>query len=290
VLRAQDPASPPVFRSQAHLVVVQVAVLDKHSMLVPNLTQQQFRLYEDGVRQDIQFFVSEDRPVAVGLVVDNSTSMQTKRDAITVAGDAFAQSSHPDDALFTMNFNEAAWLGLPDGIAFTSDRAVLHDALAALQSRGMTAMYDGISAALDHVATSPLERRVLIVVSDGGDTASHLRLAHLLDKVRRSETVIYTVGVFDELRGGDKNALRAVAAASGGALFLPRDSHAVRADLERIARDIRQCYSIGYVSTNARQDGTYRKISVVALDSKSQQPLTVRVRDGYLAASDPDRR
>jgi VWFA-related protein len=282
----QEPASPS-FRSQANLVVLQVAVLDKRSMLVPGLTEQQFVVYEDGVKQNVKFFVSEDRPVAVGLVVDNSTSMMNKRAAVAAAADAFAMSCNPDDALFTMNFNERSWLGLPPAVPFTSDRAILRETLAGLQARGTTALYDGLSAALDHVVLSPLDRRVLILVSDGGDNGSRVELREILDKVRASTTVIYTVGVFDDFSGGDKKALRALASASGGVAFFPRDARETREVLERIAREIRLTYSLGYVSTNARLDGTYRKVAVVALDKSSRQPLTVQVRDGYRAASSP---
>jgi len=238
------------------------------------------------VRQDIKFFMSEDRPVAVGLVVDNSTSMMTKRRAVVAAGDAFAESSHPEDALFTMNFNERSWLGLPPSLPFTSDRAVLHDTLAALQARGKTAMYDGLSAALDHLVLSPLDRHVLILVSDGGDNGSQTGLGQLLDKVRHSNAVIYTVGVFDEFSGGDKKAMKSMASVSGGASFFPRDAAAAREALEVIARDIRLSYRIGYVPSNSRQDGTYRKLTVVATDKSSHQPLEVRVREGYRAPTD----
>jgi VWFA-related protein len=205
---------PPAFHSQANLVVLQVAVVDKDSM-VPGLSQQQFVVFEDGVRQEIRFFVREDRPVAVGLVVDNSTSMMNKRTAVAAAAEAFARSSNPDDALFTMNFNERSWLGLPENMPFTSDRSILHDTLAGLQAKGTTALYDGLSAALDHVVLSPLDRRVLILVSDGGDNGSRLELREILDKVRRSNAVIYTVGVFDDISGGDRKALKAIASASG---------------------------------------------------------------------------
>jgi len=286
IVRAQEQA--PAFRSQAHLVVVQATVLDRRAMHVPDLTQQQFQIYEDGARQDIRFFVSDDDPVAVGLVVDNSTSMWNKREAVAAAADAFAESSHSEDALFTMNFNERAWLGLPAEMAFTSDRSVLRETLAGLRARGTTAMYDGIAAALDHVAGSPLERHVLIVVSDGGDNGSTMNLERLLDRIRRTNTVIYAVGVFDEVRGGDKKALRSIAAASGGAALFPATPQATRAALEQVARDIRQSYRLGYVSTNARLDGTYRKVAVVAID-KSSHPLTVRAREGYRAPSADDR-
>ena len=102
------------------------------------------------------------------------------------------------------------------------------------------------------------------------------------------DVFVYPVGVFDEASGGDKKALRSVAAASGGAATFPNSPREARAALEHVARDIRQSYRLGYVSTNTRRDGTYRKIAVV-VDKSSHGPLSVRVREGYRAASDTER-
>jgi VWFA-related protein len=162
------------FKAQSDLVVLQVAVHDRHSAAVPSLPREAFLVYEDAAPQDIRFFLNEDRSVAVGLVVDNSISMSPKRREVIAAAEAFARSSNPDDKLFTVNFNERVWFGLPEGVPFTSDLSVLHDALQRISARGRTAMYDGLAAALDHVNTSELDQKVLIVVSDGGDNESRL--------------------------------------------------------------------------------------------------------------------
>jgi Ca-activated chloride channel family protein len=275
------------FKAQSDLVVLQVAVHDRHSAAVPSLPREAFLVYEDAAPQDIRFFLNEDRPVAVGLVVDNSISMSPKRREVIAAAEAFARSSNPDDKLFTVNFNERVWFGLPEGVPFTSDLSVLHDALQRISARGRTAMYDGLAAALDHVNTSELDQKVLIVVSDGGDNESRLDFNGLLQRALRSNAVIYTVGIFDEATsGGDQKALQRLADGTGGVAFFPSQLREIGEVLDRIARDIRHRYTIGYVSTNPRRDGTFRKIKVTAVDQKTHRPLQVKVRTGYLSASD----
>src|SRR4029077_9442909 len=120
---------------------------------------------------------------------------------------------------------------------FSSDRTRIHDALLGLRARGRTALYDGLSAALDHLVLSPLDRHVLILVSDGGDNASQMSLRDILEKVRRARAEIYVVGLFDEFSGGDKKALKELASASGGLAFFPRESREARTTLERIAKE-----------------------------------------------------
>src|SRR6476469_6096285 len=112
----------PVFASRAELVVLHVSVVEPHAGFVPGLPRDAFTVFEDGRPQPIQFFENEDTPVTVGLVIDNSGSMLPRRDAVTTAGMAFAASSNPSDELFTINFNERVWPGLPRDRAFTSDR------------------------------------------------------------------------------------------------------------------------------------------------------------------------
>src|SRR3954463_744786 len=171
-LLAQTAQSAPAFKSSADLAVLHVSVVDKHAGFVSGLSRDAFAVYEDGRPQPIAFFENEDTPVSVGLVIDSSQSIPPRRDAVIAAGMAFAQSSHPDDEIFTLNFNERVWPGLPDGQAFTSDHAELHDALNRSASRGQTALFDAIHAGLEHLDGGVKSRKVLIVVSDGGDNAS----------------------------------------------------------------------------------------------------------------------
>src|SRR5262245_25351153 len=163
VLGAVLAAQTPTFRASSDLVVLQVAVHDRHGAPVDHLTPAEFRVREGNALQEIRFFLSEDRPAAIGLVVDNSTSMQPKRREGVEAADAFARSGRPDDQLFLVNFNELVTFGLPEGMAFTSDPDVLLGALGGIGARGQTAMFDGIVAGLSRVGESPLDRKVLVV-------------------------------------------------------------------------------------------------------------------------------
>jgi VWFA-related protein len=274
------------FRAQSDLVVLQVAVHDRHAAPVADLTAGEFRVTEDQVPQDVRFFVSEDRPVAVGLAVDNSMSMFNKREEVIAAADAFAKSSNRGDSIFTLNFNDRISFGLPDDLPFTSDLPMVHRALSTIVSVGQTAMYDGIAAGLDHLNDSPLDQKVLIVVSDGKDNRSRLSFAEVLDRALRSNAVIYVVGIFDDFEGGDPKALRRLADMTGGFAYFPEKVPDIAAALARISVDIRHRYTIGYVSSNTRRDGAFRKIKVVALERTTRKPLDVRVRLGYVAGVD----
>src|SRR5262245_23791023 len=139
-LLAQAAQGAPAFKSSSELVVLHVSVVDKHAGFVSDLPRDAFQVYEDGRPQPIKFFENEDTPVSVGLVIDSSGSMAPRRDAVVAAGMAFAESSHPDDEMFTICFNEKIWRGLPDGQAFTSDHQELHQALDRSGARGQTAL------------------------------------------------------------------------------------------------------------------------------------------------------
>jgi Ca-activated chloride channel family protein len=278
-------AQAQAFRAQSDLVVLQVAVHDRHSAPVVALTAADFLVSEDRAPQEVSLFVSEDRPVAVGLAVDNSMSMFNKREEVIAAAEAFARSSNRQDSIFTVNFNERVSFGLPAGWPFTSDLQILHDALKTIMAQGQTAMYDGIAAGLDHLNESPLDQKALIVVSDGKDNRSHLSFDDVFARALRSNAVIYAVGIFDDVEGGDRKALRRLADATGGLAFFPEKVPEITAALDRISVDLRHRYTIGYVSTNTRRDGTFRKVNVVALDRSTRKPLDVRVRSGYVAYS-----
>jgi Ca-activated chloride channel homolog len=270
------------FRAHSDLVVLHTVVSDRRAAAVPGLTRDDFRVFEDDIAQEIRFFVSDDRPVAVGLVLDNSLTMFSKRNELIAAADAFARSCNPADALFTVNFNEAVSFGLPPDIPFTSDLPVLRQALSTITSRGKTALYDAVAAALEHVARAPLEDKVLIVVSDGGDNASALDFKGLLDRAHRSNVVIYAVGVFDNLaQDTDRHGLERIARATGGLALFPEALKDVGSTFARIARDIRQRYMIGYVPSNPRTDAGFRNVRVMAYDRKSRKPLQVQYRPGY---------
>ncbi len=283
---SQEPAPqapPKVFSSKSEVVLVHVSVRDRKSRLVPGLSREAFSVFENGQPQALEFFENEDRPVTAGLVIDSSGSMQRKRDEVIAAGLAFAKSSHPDDELFTVNFNEQVWKGLPPSVPFTTDIDQLRGALMRSGARGQTALFDAIKVALEQLRQGHEEKKVLIVVSDGGDNASQTTYADILDMALRMDAVIYTVGVYDEYEQDAKpELLKKLAQATGGAAFFPDDSSETTHILERVAAEIRSGYTLGYVPTVATPGFHAIRVEVHTGDGRK---LTVRARSGYVAGT-----
>lgn len=280
-LFAQAQRSAPTFSSRSDLVVLHVSVVDGRAGFVGGLPREAFVVREDGKPRDIAFFENEDTPVCVGLVIDNSASMQRRRDAVIAAGMAFAQSSHPADEIFTLNFNEHVWPGLPDGHAFTSDHDELRIALSRAGARGQTALFDALDKALTHLDGGTQRRKVLVVVSDGGDNASRTTFDQVLDQALRRDVVIYTIGLEDPIgHDGKPKVLRELAAVTGGEAFFPRRNEDITAALERIARDIRSSYTIGYVPDGDRSTG--RRRIQVDVQGTDRRGLHARARSLYV--------
>jgi VWFA-related protein len=281
LILAQTPQPRAAFASRSELVVLRVSVVDRGG-LVSGLPRESFVVQDEGRRQEIQFFENEDTPVTVGLVIDCSGSMQTRRDGVIAAGIAFAGSSHPEDELFTLNFNEAVWPGLPPDQPFTSDREELKRALDRSVTRGQTALFDAIAAGLRHLDRGSRTRRVLVIVSDGGDNASRTRFDEVLDAALRNDVVIYGIGIYDHNDPEAKpRVLRQLAEATGGEAFFPRPGETVTPVLERIARDIRSGYAVGYVPPAG--DSAPRRHSVrVEVRAPDGRKLAVRARSSYI--------
>ena len=258
---------------------------DRKGGYVSDLREQNFEVYEDGIRQSIRLFRHEDVPVTVGLVIDHSSSMRRKLPQVTAAARSFAQSSNPEDQIFVVNFNEKATLGLPSAIPFTDRPDELGRAISNAPAAGMTALYDAIFKAQEQLLAGSRDRKVLIVISDGGDNASAHTLAEVLKLAEESSALVYTVGIFDD-DDEDRNpgVLRQLARATGGEAFFPDQLDEVVAICERIAHDIRQQYTLGYVASNTAQTGAWRAIRVVANDA-GRGKLSVRTRSGYIAGS-----
>ncbi|QOY86431.1 VWA domain-containing protein [Paludibaculum fermentans] len=286
-LPGSQPADPYRISVDVDLVVLQATVRDRDGRFAPDLRQQDFLVYEDGVPQAIRLFRREDIPVTVGLVVDHSGSMQEKLNHVIAAARTFVRSSNQEDRMFVVNFNEFVTLGLPPSIRFTSRLDQLESAILRAPVNGQTALYDALSVALERLQSSDRDKKILLVISDGGDNASHLKLPAILKTAGRSNALVYTIGIFDE-GDPDKNpgVLRQLARATGGDAFFPEHMAEVVTICEQIAHEIRNQYTLGYVSTNPVQNGAYRNIRVVA-KSAAYGKLSVRARSGYLARGEP---
>ncbi len=293
---AGPQATPPAGPDQASesfrisvdvaLVVLHATVTNRQGGFVSNLGERDFTVYENGVPQSIRLFRNEDMPVTVGLVIDHSTTMLPKLAEISAATRTFVRSSNPDDEMFVVNFNEIVSMGLRGTTRFTNNAAELQGAIAT-PAGGQTALYDATARAIEELRAGSRDRKALIVLSDGGDNASARSLSDVMKMAGQSNAVIYTVGLFDEA-DPDRNprVLSRLARETGGEAFFPNQANEVVAICERIARDIRHQYTVGYVPASPARDGAYRAIQVNAR-AKSGEKLTVRARAGYIAGGEP---
>jgi len=294
----QRPAEQPppeeqqVFKAGAELVVLHVNVFDGRSDAVPNLPRSAFTIYEDGNPQDISFFEAGDVPVTVGLVIDNSTSMLTERDLVVAGTRAFADSSHPEDQMFAIVFNERVRLGLPKSIEFTTNRLQLIASLARFTPGGKTALYDAVIAGLEQLDKGAYQKHVLLVLSDGGDNASEHTEKEMLRRVEASSALIYTIVDPDVFTPGEGNrgVLRRLAKLSGGLAYFPKSERQVVENFTEIAGNIRRGYSIGYAPGNGshEHDRPHRLKVTVRVPGRSD--LSVRVRNGYAESDSPGTR
>ncbi len=280
------PVNPYAIRSNVNLVALQATVRDRKGAPVPGLGKENFQIFEDKIPQEIESFSHEDVPVTIGLVIDSSGSMKPKYADVIAASLAFIHSSNPQDQIFVINFNEHVRLGLPANMPFTNNPAQLEAALSRNIHSGMTALYDAISVALDQLKKGKWDKKVLIVVSDGGDNASKRNLAQILSQVNQSSAAVYTMGIFDE-NDEDRNpqVLKSLSRASGGEAFFPKSLVEILPICEQIALEIRSQYTITFVPTNKKQDGAFRAIEVKAYAPSGGKRLSVSTRAGYAAPS-----
>jgi len=283
-LSENQPGAEFKLTINANMVLLNATVLDRHNALVSGLNAGDFQIYEDGVPQTIRHFTHEDIPVTAGILVDNSSSMGPKRSDVIAAALAFAGSSNPQDQMFVVNFSDHVSFGLPARIPFTDQREQLQLALSSIRTIGETALYDGIVVGLEHLQLGNRDKKVLILITDGGDNASKNTLAQVMALTKQSAAIIYAIGIFDE-QDGDQNpgVLKRFAKETGGEAFFPESSKEIAPICEKIARDIRNQYSLAYVPSNARQDGSFRTIEVKA-SAPGHGRLSVRTRTGYTAA------
>jgi Ca-activated chloride channel family protein len=249
-----------------------------------NLPESAFQVYENGVAQHIKIFKREDVPVSMGLIIDNSGSMRDKRAKVEAAALALVKDSNRQDEVFIVNFNDEAFLDKD----FTNDIKDLQEGLARIDSRGGTAMRDAIRMSIDHLKEkAKKDKKVLVVVTDGNDNSSLISLENLVKSSQDSGVLIYTVGLLSEEERREakraKRALEALAEATGGEAYFPKELADVDRIAHQVAHDIRNQYTIAYTPINDALDGSFRQIKVIA--SAPNRPV-VRTRTGYYATPD----
>jgi VWFA-related protein len=267
-----------VFRTESREVVLRATVVDERNRLITTLTKPDFTVFENGQPQQIRHFERQDFPVAIGIVIDNSGSMREKRDEVNKAALNLVRSSNPEDQVFVVNFNDEFYLDQE----FTSDIKKLQAALEHVEARGGTALYDAIVASADYLMKSPMQRKVIFVVTDGEDDASQENLEQAVHKLQQENgPTVYAIGLLgDEKTRKAKRALELIAERTGGMSFFPPTLDQVDEISRTVAKDIRNQYSISYAPTTPRTVQGYRTIHVEA-HARPYKKLTVRTRSGY---------
>lgn len=271
------------FSTSTQLVVLHASVMDKSGKLITDIGKDSFKVFENGVEQQVQRFLREDVPLSLALVIDNSGSMRDKRQKVEAASLAMVKASNRNDEVMIVNFNDEAF----EDVSFTNDIKKMEEGLTRIDSRGGTAMRDAISMTVDTVKEKGKKtKKVVLVVTDGNDNTSLLTLEKLLEKAHRSEVLIYAIGLLNEEERREavkaKRALTALAAASGGLAYFPKDATEVERIALDVAHELRNQYMLAYSPSNSALDGTFRQVKVTV--NHPGRPL-VRTRAGYYAGT-----
>lgn len=268
------------FRAGTDLVLLNVSVFDSSSKIIKGLPQSAFTVYENNVKQEISVYRQEDVPVSLGLAIDNSASMQDKKDRVDSAALAMVKASNPDDEVFIINFNEEPDLAQD----FTSDVAILAKSLRNIRTRGETAMRDAVLLGIEHLrAKASRDKRVLVVITDGEDNSSIATQQRVIEAAHQNNTIVYAIGLLGEEQPESaaraRNQLEALTLATGGRSWFPADVDVIAAITPEIAHEIRNQYILGYTPSDLTKDGKFRTIRVEVNVPGS----TVRTRSGYYA-------
>jgi len=283
----RNPQTP--FRAGVDLVSLNVTVADAATHYITDLTQDDFSVFEDGVKQEVTFFNHSNLPIALSLLLDTSASMETKLPTAQEAAIGFARKLRQQDLAEVVDFDNR--VNVLQG--FTSNVPDLEQAIRKTSAGGSTSLYNAVYIALKDLKkvvaknVDEIRRQAIIVLSDGEDTSSLLPFEEVLDLAKRSETAIYSIG----LRAnegpstgtkGFKEAefvLRQLAQETGGRAFFPNQASDLNGIYGQISDELSSQYTLGYTSRNPRRDGSWRRI-VVRVNRPS---LIARTKQGYFA-------
>jgi Ca-activated chloride channel homolog len=290
ILSGEDASKKTARDDQTYRVIVGVdlvnipcSVLDKNTnSFVTTLTRDDFSIYEDNQKQEIQNFAREsDFPLTIAMLVDTSESVAPKLKFEQEAATSFFQSIMRErDRALLMAFDSGVTL-LQD---FTSDPNKMAKQIANLRAAGGTALNDAIYMACDEKLIRESGRKTIIILSDGEDRSSDHTLKQAMEMALRAEATIFAISVskggffgVGETQEGD-NVLKDMAQETGGKIFFPFKVEDLDASFRQINQELRSQYNLGYVSTNPRRDGKYRKIEI-----RAQKGFKLSYRKGYYA-------
>ena len=287
-----DPSTTQVkpgegIKVDVNLTLVNVTVTDPLDRLVTGLEKGHFRVFEDGVEQEVLSLSSEDVPISIGLVFDMSGSMSDKVEKARQAAVQFMRTANPLDQFFLVSFNDRAELTS----GFTSSVDELQNRMMFTASRGRTALLDAIYLGLSQMRGAHNGKRALLLISDGGDNHSRYNENDIKSYLREADCQLYAIGIFDpidmrsrtpeELEG--PSLLSEMTEMTGGRVFPVGNLGELPDIAAKIGLELRNQYILGYKSANPQHNGAWRKIKVKLRPPKGLPPLRVYGKTGYYA-------
>jgi Ca-activated chloride channel homolog len=270
-----------------NLTLVNVTVTDPLNRFVTGLEKEHFRVFEDGIEQEVVTLSSEDVPVSIGLVFDMSGSMSDKVEKAREAAIQFMRTANPLDQFFLVSFNDRAQLIK----GFTSSVDELQNQMMFTASRGRTALLDAVYLGLSQMRGADHGKRALLIISDGGDNHSRYSENDIKNYLKEADCQVYAIGIFDPLDMRSRTPeemegptlLSEITEMTGGRVF-PVDNVNQLPDIAvKIGMELRNQYVLGYKSANPEQNGAWRKIKVKLKPPKGLPPLRVYGKMGYYA-------
>jgi Ca-activated chloride channel family protein len=292
-----------VVKVDTELVNLNVRVVDRFNRPINDVRQNDFKIYEDGVLQKIDFFSRSEVPTNYSLVIDNSGSLRFQIEKVIEAGKILVNTNRPADETSIIRFVSRDKITVEQ--PFTPNKTDLIDTLDNLYIEGgQTAIIDAVYLAVENVdeyeksnSKDDRKRRAIILVSDGEDRDSYYNEKQLFDRLKESDVQIYVVGFVKDLsndkgfiskspQGKAKAFLERLATETGGKAYFPESISELSGIASDIGSEMRMQYSIGYIPTNDRKDNTYRNIKVQIDDGPGGQKRIAITKAGRIAAPD----
>jgi Ca-activated chloride channel homolog len=276
-------------RIDTTLVQINVTVTDPLNRFVTGLEKEHFRLFEDKIEQKIREFSSEDAPLSIGLVFDTSGSMGPKLQKSRQAAVQFFKTANPEDEFFLVEFNDRPELVVP----FTADTDDIQNRLQFAQSKGKTALLDGVYMAMNQMKKARNPRKAILIISDGGDNNSRYTESEIKNAVREADVQIYGIGIFEPIGSRGRtpeeqmgpSLLSEVAELTGGRSYNVENLNELADIAAKIGIELRNQYVLYYSSSNQTRDGKYRHVTVKLVQPRGLPPLKAFFRLGYYAPS-----
>jgi len=292
-IRKNTPGKPfkPAqgIKVDVEVALVNVTVTDPYNRLVTGLEQENFRIFEDSIEQEVVNFSSEDVPISIGVIFDLSGSMANKVDKARLAAVQFFKTANPQDEFFLVSFNERAQLTS----SFTNSVEDLQERMMYTQAKGRTALLDAIYLGLSEMRGAHNAKRALLIISDGGDNHSRYNESDIRNFVKESDVQLYAIGIFDPLgnRGRTPEELNGPSLLSelteltGGRVFPVENLNDLPDVAAKIGMELRNQYVLGYHPSNHAHDAKWRKVKIKLRPPKGLPPLNVYAKTGYFAPS-----